>query len=293
MTLVIALGGNALLDPTEPQTIENQQGQIDAIAPEIAELLRDHDIILTHGNGPQVGNLLRQQEQTPPRMPLDILVAETQAQIGYMLTQALEKEGMSVPTVLTRVEVDPDSPAFDDPSKPVGPFLTADDIEDRPGIYKELGGDDAPYRRVVPSPEPRHVKEYEQISDRLEEDDGVIACGGGGIPVTPDGDGVEAVIDKDASSAQIAEQSGADILVLLTDVPYVYRHYGTDDQEPIETIHIDETDPLEIDGLGEGSMRPKVKAAKAFVEATGNDAMIGSVENIETILDGEGTRITR
>lgn len=288
MRLVIALGGNALLDPEQPQTIANQQEQINTVAPALAPILEEHDVILTHGNGPQVGNLMRQQEQAPPKRPLDVLVAETQAQIGYMLTQALERQDVTAPTTLTRVVVDPASDAFDTPTKPVGPFLSAAQIEDRPGTYRELGDGETPYRRVVPSPAPQRIRELPQIRDQLGQRDSTIACGGGGIPITPAGDGVEAVIDKDASSALLAREIEADKLILLTDVPYIYRDYGTDSQEPIE--HVDVTaNPFDSIDLGEGSMKPKAEAAKRFTEETGNEAIIGSLDNLENVIEGKGT----
>lgn len=293
MKLVIALGGNALLDPDKPQTIDNQQSQIQALVPKLAPILEQHEVVLTHGNGPQVGNLMRQQEQTPPKRPLDVLVAETQAQIGYMLTQALETEQLTVPSVLTRVDVDPASQVFDNPTKPVGPFLTEQDIEGRPGTYKQRGDGDRPYRRVVPSPAPKAIREQDQILHQRDTNDGVIACGGGGIPITETGEGIEAVVDKDSSSALLAREIGADKLILLTDVPYIYADYGTPDQEPVEHVNVSEADPLSSIPLGEGSMRPKAHAAASFTEKTGQKAIIGSIANIRSVLDGDGTVFER
>lgn len=292
--IVAALGGNALLDPERPPEYSNQFENIRSTAGELARLLEDgHELVLTHGNGPQAGNILLQQEKAPPAMPLDVVVAETQGQIGYMLQRELGKQVERPPvTVLTQVVVDEDSDAFDDPTKPVGPFYTEEEAQDAPGTVKKVGSGDRAYRRVVPSPPPQSIREEDAIASLLEEEGLVIAAGGGGIPVTADGDGVEAVIDKDRTASLLARTIGADILLILTDVDHVFRDYGTDDEEQIGEMTVREARELADAGeFGEGSMEPKVRAAATFADETGNRAVITSLDNIEAALEGYGTVI--
>ncbi len=294
MRIVAALGGNALLDPGAEPDHESQLQNVRRTARKLAGIREDgHELVITHGNGPQAGNILLQQEATPPAMPLDVVVAETQGQIGYMLQRELGNHLDTRPaTILTQVEVDPDSPAFEDPSKPVGPFYTAEEAEGASGTIREVGSGKKPYRRVVPSPEPVSIIETGPIDSLLSEDGLVIASGGGGIPLTADGRGVEAVIDKDRTSSLLAQEIDADRLIILTDVEYVERGHGTDEAEPIQEMTAAEARDLAEEGeFGEGSMRPKVLAATAFVEETGREVVITSLENAKEALDGHGTLI--
>lgn len=294
MRIVTALGGNALLDPDAEPDHDSQLENVRRTAGKLAGLIEDgHELVITHGNGPQAGNILLQQERTPPAMPLDVVVAETQGQIGYMLQRELGNRLDTRPaTVLTQVEVDPDSPASEEPSKPVGPFYTAEEAEEATGTIKEVGSGDRPYRRVVPSPDPISIIETDAITSLLGEDGLVIAAGGGGIPVTADGEGVEAVIDKDRTSSLLAREIDARKLLILTDVEHVERGHGTGDAEPIETMTPEEARELAEDGeFGEGSMRPKVLAAASFVEETGEEAVITSLEHAREAIDGHGTVI--
>lgn len=294
MRLVVALGGNALLDPDAEPDHDSQLRNVRETAERLAAVIEEgHDLVITHGNGPQAGNILLQQERTPPMMPLDVVVAETQGQIGYMLQRELgNRLDVRPTTVLTQVEVDPDSPAFDDPSKPVGPFYTAEEAEKANGTIKEIGSGEKPYRRVVPSPEPRAVIETGSITSLLDAEGVVIAAGGGGVPVTGDGDSVEAVIDKDGTSSLLAREIDADMLVILTDVEYVKRHHGTEDEERIEAMTVEEARTMAEEGVfGEGSMRPKVLAAADFADATGREAVITSLGHAREALRGHGTVI--
>lgn len=294
MRLVVALGGNALLDPDAEPDHDSQLRNVRETAERLAAVIEEgHELVITHGNGPQAGNILLQQERTPPMMPLDVVVAETQGQIGYMLQRELgNRLDIQPTTVLTQVEVDPDSTAFDDPSKPVGPFYTAEEAEKANGTIKEVGSGEKPYRRVVPSPEPRAVIETGSIRSLLDAEGVVIAAGGGGVPVTGDGDGVEAVIDKDRTSSLLAREIDADMLVILTDVEYVKRHHGTEDEERIESMTVEEARTMAEEGVfGEGSMRPKVLAAADFADATGREAVITSLGHAGETLRGHGTVI--
>ncbi|MDY6770632.1 MAG: carbamate kinase [Candidatus Nanohaloarchaea archaeon] len=295
MRIVVALGGNALLDPEAEPEYESQLRNVERTTDQLASLADDNELVLTHGNGPQAGNILLQQEETPPEMPLDVVVAETQGQIGYMLQRELgERLDTDPATVVTQVVVDPDDPAFDDPSKPVGPFYTADEVEGKRGTIKEVGTGEKRYRRVVPSPEPQGVVEADAIRRLIEAQAAVIASGGGGIPVTDEGKGVEAVIDKDGAAALLAEELDADMLLIVTDVDYAYRDYGTDDEEPLEELTPAEAREIADDGeFGEGSMAPKVRAAARFADRTGGKAVITSLANLDAALDGEGTTLRR
>lgn len=295
MRIVVALGGNAIV----PEDGEGWAAELQAAqdtAQMLAPVLQKHEVVLTHGNGPQVGRLMLQEEACGRGTPLDVLVAETQAQIGYMLQQALRNAtDQGFASIVTQVVVDADDTAFDDPTKPVGPWYTAEEAEAKEFPVREAGQGEEAWRRVVPSPTPRRIVEAEQIQHAIADGDGVICCGGGGIPVVEeDGlEGVEAVIDKDRATALLAEQVAADHLVLLTNVPYAYRNFGEADQEPIEEASIDEMQTLLERGVfGEGSMRPKVEACISFVRRTGNDAIIAAVEDAVDAVAGEtGTRI--
>jgi len=299
-TLIVALGGNALIKFGEEGTTEEQFRNLRVPISQIAELVKDYNIIITHGNGPQVGNLLLQQEATEfvSKRPLQILVAETQGQIGFMIESTLDEELMKIGldeeklflTVLTYVKVDSEDPAFKNPTKPIGPAYP---VRTRPGQVKTTKG----WRRVVPSPKPIKIYQWREIK-RLMELGGwiVIACGGGGIPVIKEAKklyGVEAVIDKDLASSKLAEQIGADILLIATDVEKVALNYGNPDQKDLERLSVSEAKRyLKEVQFPEGSMGPKIQAVINFMEAGGERAIITSIEKITAALEGKaGTHI--
>lgn len=295
MRIVVALGGNAIV-PEAGAGWEAERGAARETAETMAPVLREHEVVLTHGNGPQVGRLMLQEEECGRGMPLDILVAETQAQIGYMLQQAVRNvSGEEFAALVTQVVVDRDDAAFDNPTKPVGPWYTAEEAREKDFPVKEVGQGEKAWRRVVPSPTPQRIVEAEHIQHAIADRDGVICCGGGGIPVVEaEGlEGVEAVIDKDRATALLAGQVDADRLVLLTNVPYAYRDFGEAGQEPIHDATAAEMQGLLGQGVfGEGSMQPKVEACISFVEETGNNAVIAAVEDAADAVEGEaGTRI--
>jgi carbamate kinase len=286
MLTVVALGGNALLGPGERGTAVEQRGNLAKTFSAAASILKDGPVVVTHGNGPQVGNELLRHElasaEAPP-LPLYVAVAQTQAEIGALIAAELEPvAGKRVAVVMTRVVVAHDDPAFADPTKPVGPFYGAERAQ---ALEKERGWavrEDANrgWRRVVPSPRPLEVLELGPIRTLLESGTLVVAVGGGGIPVVArDGrhDGVDAVIDKDHASALLAIQLGAERFVVLTQVPAVYTGFGTDQQQALEELVPGRDDEL-IDSLPAGSMRPKVEAAFRFVRETGGEALITSSE---------------
>lgn len=299
--VVIALGGNTLLGEYGPWTFEEQLKIVRQTARQIASVVEaGHDVVLTHGNGPQVGNLLLQQERAAetPQLPLDVLVAETQAQIGYLLQQALDNEladEADFVTIVTQVVVDGDTPAFETPTKPVGPFYTGAEAERKPFETRKVSSGDRPYRRVVPSPDPVEIVEAEEIGRLVSRGDLVICAGGGGVPVVRDGDlrGVEAVVDKDRTSALLASELGSDTLVVLTDVEYAYVNYDAPDQRPLRRVTVDELrEYLEAGEFGEGSMQPKVEACLRFIGRGGERAVITSPGRVEEALSGEaGTQI--
>ncbi len=300
MRLVVALGGNALLRRGEPLTAEAQDANIAIAARAVAAVAEQHDVIVTHGNGPQVGLLALQaaafDAESP--WPLDLLGAESEGMIGYLIERALigHLPGRPIATLLTQVEVAADDPAFTNPSKPIGPVY---DAEARTRIEASRGWPMAPdgtgWRRVVPSPAPVRILEILTIRHLIAEGILVICAGGGGIPVIvgPRGTvhGVEAVIDKDRTAALLARDVGADGLLLLTDVDAVYRDWGTEARQPIGETTTEELAALELDP---GSMGPKVGAACEFVSNTGSFAGIGRLADAGAILAGEaGTRLGR
>lgn len=300
MRVVVALGGNALLQRGEPMTAEAQHTNVRIAATALADLARDHQIVVAHGNGPQVGLLALQGAAYDPAKPwpLDVLGAETEGMIGYLIEQELMNalpEGSQCATLLSRVEVAPDDPAFMAPSKPIGPVYTeaeaARAAKDHGwAMVTEASGG---RRRVVPSPLPLRIVGLESIKVLLGAGHTVICAGGGGIPVVRNRDGVmkgvEAVIDKDRTSALLALCIQADALLLLTDVPAVFRHYGSKDQVAIGEAT---PDAFEDIGLASGSMSPKVGAALTFVKASGKLAGIGQLKDARAILEGRaGTRI--
>ena len=294
---VVALGGNALLGPGERGTAAEQRANLAATFAAAASILTDGPVVVTHGNGPQVGNELLRQElasaEAPP-LPLYVAVAQTQAEIGALVAAELEPvSGRRVVVVLTRVVVAEDDPAFAQPTKPVGPFY---DAERAHALEQERGWavrEDANrgWRRVVPSPRPLEVLELGPIRTLLESGAMVVAVGGGGIPVVArDGrhDGVDAVIDKDHASALLAIELGAQRFVILTQVPTVYRGFGTDEQQAVVELVPGRDDGL-IDSFPAGSMRPKVEAAFRFVRETGGEALITSSDALAA--GDPGTRV--
>lgn len=300
MLIVAALGGNALLKRGEPMTAETQRENVRTAAAALATLVEaGHRLVVTHGNGPQVGLLALQAAayDASTAFPLDVLGAETEGMIGYLIEQELENvltPGAKVATLLTQIEVAATDPAFKDPSKPVGPVY--DETEARK-LARDRGwtvrADGAGFRRVVPSPEPVTIPDVDIIRLLLDQSVTVICAGGGGIPVVRRDDGsligVEAVIDKDAASALLAENLGADALLLLTDVDAVYRDWGGRDQAAFGRVSPQD---LAAHAFPPGSMGPKVAASCRFVERTGGVAGIGRLEDALAILGGEaGTLI--
>ena len=295
MLTVLALGGNALLGPGERGTAAEHRANLAATFAAVAPLLAG-EVVLTHGNGPQVGNELLRQElaaaEAPP-LPLWVAVAQTQAEIGTLMAAELGPvAGRPVTVLATHVVVDPDDPAFGTPTKPVGPYYDAaraQELErDRGWTVREDAG--RGWRRVVPSPRPLEILELRAVRTLLDAGEVVVAAGGGGIPVVRRGDGfdgIDAVIDKDHASALLAAGLGAERLVILTQVPGVYRRLE-DPGAPIGELRPDRDAAL-VDELPAGSMRPKVEAAFAFVEQTRGEALVTSAEAIR---NGEaGTRI--
>ena len=301
MTTVIALGGNALIRRGERGTAAEQLANLRAGLPALAPLLRDRRVVVTHGNGPQVGNELvrheRAADEVPP-LPLYLAVAQTQAEIGALIATELRPlAGRPVACVLTHVHVDPADEAFDRPTKPVGPFYTeehAGELERERGwtVAQDAGRG---FRRLVPSPQPIEIVELEAVDALLRSGTLVIACGGGGIPVVDRAGalrGVDAVIDKDRASALLARGLGAKRLVVLTDVPAVLREFGTPREEEVRRLSAAEAQAL-VPELAEGSMGPKVQACVEFVRATGGEAVITSSAALGDALAGRaGTRIS-
>ena len=299
MRIVVALGGNALLRRGEPMTAGHQRDNVRAAARALAPIAQQHQLVVSHGNGPQVGLLALQAAayRDVEPYPLDVLGAQTEGMIGYLIEQEL---GNLLPyeqafaTILTMVRVDPDDPAFANPTKPIGPVYEEDEartLREKWGWHIAPDGDG--WRRVVPSPRPQHIFEIRPIRWLMEQGVIVICTGGGGIPTMYHADGtlhgVEVVIDKDLASALLAKQLEADMLVMGTDVDGVYRGWGTPEAERIV-----ETTPEQLREVqfAEGSMGPKVEAACSFVERTGHVAAIGALADLEQIILGTaGTRI--
>ena len=297
MRLVIALGGNALLKRGESLTAENQRRNMQAAAGGLARACAGNEVAIVHGNGPQVGLLALEAEAygAVPAYPLDVLSAESQGMIGYVVAQELRNAitPRRVACLLTQTLVDADDPAFGQPTKPIGPVylsLEAAKQASRPGWT--FAPDGHGFRRVVPSPRPTSIVEFEEIAGLVDRRVVTICCGGGGIAVTGVDSrltGVEAVVDKDWTAALLAARLEADRFVILTDVDAVYARWGEPEQEPIREIRPKDLRSL---ALAEGSMRPKVEAALQFAHATGNPAMIGALDDIGSLLDGSaGTRI--
>jgi carbamate kinase len=307
--IVIALGGNALLQRSQKGTFDDQYSNVQKTAKKIADLTeRGYRIVITHGNGPQVGATLLRHEagkNLVPPFPLDACGAETQGFIGYMIQQALRNELKSrgidkyVVSVVTRVIVDQHDPAFERPTKPVGPFYSKEDADQlklkMPGItIKEDAG--RGYRRVVPSPDPKVIAERAAIKTLVEAGFIVVCSGGGGIPIVEEGSqarGVEAVIDKDLAGQRLATLIQANVFVILTDVDGAYVDYGTPKQELIKEATTGKLQRyMEQGQFKEGSMAPKVLAAMRFVESGGERAVIGELGKLTEALDGSsGTQV--
>ena len=307
--IVIALGGNAVLKRGQKGTMEEQYNNVKETVSKVADLIqKDYKIVLTHGNGPQVGATLLRHEAAKsivPPFPLDACGAETQGFIGYMIQQALRNElktrGVDkfVVTVITRVIVDKHDSAFQNPTKPIGPFYSEDEAsrlkEQRPDLtIREDAG--RGYRRVVPSPDPKIIAERTAIRALIDAGFVVVACGGGGIPIIEDEGqavGVEAVIDKDLAAQRLATLIGAHTLIVLTDVEAAYLNYGTQKQEEIREITSGKLKNYLKEGqFKEGSMAPKVEAAIRFVESGGERAVIADLGSLVEALEGKaGTQV--
>jgi carbamate kinase len=302
-TLLVALGGNALIRKGEEGRIEDQFENLKLPIGQIARLSRKYRILITHGNGPQVGDLLLQQEccDSVPKLPLEILVAQTQGQIGYMIESTLDTAlmGMGANTkplvsLLSYVVVDENDPAFRNPSKPIGPVFTEERAALLPYPTRKTAKG---FRRVVASPRPITIVEKQEIRKLIEMDFIVICCGGGGIPVIREGrafHGVDAVIDKDLASAKLAEEVGVDVFVIATDVEGVALSYGEPEQRFLRSLTLQEAERYFREGhFPAGSMGPKVAAAVNFIRSGGKRAAITSIEAIEAAVEGKaGTEVT-
>ncbi|MBD3669818.1 MAG: carbamate kinase [Gammaproteobacteria bacterium] len=300
MRIVIALGGNALLKENDPLSSEVQRRNLQQAMKELAPIVAKHEVVITHGNGPQVGLLALQSSQTQGLKsdPLDVLGAETEGMIGYLIEQELRHvlpPHKECATLLTQVEVNASDPAFEHPDKPIGPRYSAEEAGPLQGqrgwTMQNLNGR---YRRVVASPRPIHILQQNVIEQLLSQQTTVICAGGGGIPVVCDAKGqchgVEAVIDKDRVSALLAHQLGADHLLMLTDVDAVHESWGEADSRRFRCIA---PAALSDYGFADGSMGPKVQAAIDFVEASGGTAGIGPLDKAQALLEGEaGTRVS-
>ncbi|WP_439590327.1 carbamate kinase [Hydrogenophaga sp.] len=297
--IVVALGGNALLRRGEPVSAATQRNNIRHAAKALAQLMVEgHQLVITHGNGPQVGLLALQGEAAgKSAFPLDVLGAETEGMIGYVLQQELDNaytEPAQFATLLTQVEVDPKDPAFGSPSKPVGPIYSEDEAKLQAGQRGwSVARDGNAWRRVVPSPRPVRILEIEVIRLLVAQGVTVICTGGGGIPVAQRSDGayvgVEAVIDKDHASGLLATELNADAFLMLTDVSAVFTDWGTPAQRALNDVTPEELAALDFEA---GSMGPKVRAACDFVNRTGGLAGIGALADASAILAGKaGTRV--
>lgn len=301
-TLLVALGGNALIRKAEAGTIQQQFKNLAVPIRQVARLSQQYRIIITHGNGPQVGNLLLQQESCAdvPELPLEILVAQTQGQIGYMIESTLDSQlmdlGINVKplvSLITYVVVDETDPAFCDPCKPIGPAYAR--RKDAPSGYPVMKTSKG-FRRVVVSPKPVTIIEKREIKKLINADFIVICCGGGGIPVVREGrafQGVDAVIDKDLASARLAQEVGVDIFLIATDVPGVALNYGTPQEAYVPKMSIKAArQNLKAGQFPAGSMAPKIEACIQFASGKGRRAMITSIEEIESAVSGTaGTEI--
>ena len=291
MRIIIALGGNALLKRGETMDTETQRRNVAIAAAPLARVAEKHQLVVTHGNGPQVGLLALQTSENPKAWPLDVLGAQTEGMIGYLIEQEM---GNVLPdrryaTLLSQVEVDPNDPAFDNPTKFIGPIYSKDEAEKLAAENKwSIAQDGDHWRRVVASPLPKRIFETKTIEILLENEAIVICTGGGGIPTAYNENrqlrGVEAVIDKDRAAALLALELKADMYIMLTDVEGVFENWGTDEQRLISKTTPDE---LEAKNFAAGSMGPKVEAACDFVRKTGNKAVIGALDQLDDIIKGK------
>jgi carbamate kinase len=302
MLIVVALGGNALLRRGEAMTAGNQRRNVAIAADALAPIALQHKLVIAHGNGPQVGLLALQGAafDTVESYPLDVLGAQTEGMIGYMIEQELGNRlpfERALATLLTMVEVDPADPAFSNPTKFIGPVYTQDEAErlalDKQWVFKQDG---TAWRRVVASPIPKRIFEIRPIKWLLAHNTVVIAAGGGGIPTMYEHGkartltGVECVIDKDYAAALLARELNADLFIMLTDADAVYTDWGTPAQKPVRLAH---PDALARTAFAAGSMGPKVTAACRFVSVTGKDAAIGALADLSRIIAGEaGTTVS-
>lgn len=307
--IVIAIGGNALNKPGEKPTAEIMKKNLTTTTKYLADLVEEgYQLVITHGNGPQVGNLLLQQdiakEKLPP-FPIDVNDAMTQGSIGYLISQSLGNElkrrnaNVPVVCVLTQIVVDKDDPGFNNPTKPVGPFYdesTAKNLQTEKGwnVREDSGRG---WRRVVPSPKPLEVVELSSIKTLIDMGAVIVAGGGGGIPVIKDVDGrltgVEAVIDKDRASSLLGKLIDADMFIVLTAVDHAYLNFGKINQKAIDRLRVDDAVKLMEEGhFAKGSMYPKIESAVEFVQATKKTAIITSLEKVDQALKGlSGTHI--
>ncbi|MGB9436784.1 MAG: carbamate kinase [Desulfobacterales bacterium] len=303
--MLVAFGGNALIQSGQKGTAEEQFENLKLTMRQIAKLSKKYKIVITHGNGPQVGNLLLQQESCDavPKMPLEIIGAMTQGQIGYMIESSLDTAFMEMGqsdqqhfvTLITYVVVDENDPGFKNPTKPIGPFYTAEEAK---GLTYTLAKTDKGLRRVVASPKPLTIVEHREIKKLIEMDFIVICCGGGGIPVVRKERkfrGVEAVIDKDLASSVLAQKIKADIFVIASDVEGAGINWGKADQKMLRKVPLVEMKKYVQQGqFPAGSMGPKVDAVMQFTQATGNRGVICQLKDIEKAIAGEaGTEIVK
>lgn len=307
--LVIALGGNALIPSPDARDIPSQYQACYQTCGQIAQLIqRGYRVVITHGNGPQVGFVLRRSELSRTELhevPLDICVADTQGAIGSMFQRAMHNQTKTwdnppqIVSMVTHVVVDPEDPDFQDPSKPIGSFINdAERVEEiKTQGWHMMHDPKRGHRRVVPSPKPKEIVELSSIHQLLELGVCVIACGGGGIPVQLKNDGsldaVEAVIDKDLTSSMLARQLGADRLFIATNIDGAYKHYDTDEQERLGALPVSEMEAsIQAGEFGRGSMLPKIQAAVDFVKQGGKEAVIGHLHQLAEFMSPEvGTHI--
>lgn len=302
--VLVAMGGHAFMHKGERGTIEDHVRNADRIAGLLMTLVeRDYYLVITHGNGPQVGDLLIQQEQCRdlvPAMPLDMLVAMTEGSLGYILQQALlnqlrqKDKKRYVVTVITQVVVEEADPAFKNPNKPIGPFLTREDAEQRRKTWGWEVREDAAgrgWRRVVPSPRPTRVIQRHMIRDAARAGHIVVACGGGGVPIHVDADdrfvGVEAVVDKDLTSSVLAANIGAELMIILTAVPQVYADFGKPSQRALGAVTLEEVERLNDEGqFPPGSMGPKIEAVIHFLRHGGKRVVVTDPDSLPQAIEG-------
>ena len=302
--VMVALGGHAFIGKGETGSISDHERNAAMICDRLMTLVeRNYNLVITHGNGPQVGNRLLAAERMRdeiPAWPLDVLVAETEGSLGYFLQQALlntlrkRKVKRYVVTVITQVLVNKDDPAFKSPTKPIGPFMTREEAERRAAEQKWDVVEDSGrgWRRVVASPQPEKVIQHRMIREAVQQGHIVIACGGGGIPIhkdkNDDYEGIECVIDKDLTSAVLASQIGAELLIVLTAVPKVYLNFGKPDQFALGAVTMEEIeDHIAKKHFPAGSMGPKVQAIHEFLERGGKRGLITDPNHLRDALDGK------